>query len=63
MGGTFTSNRKNSSFVLSVDGILGKKAQVVLATLIRLMAAKTEETISHVKCWVNVWVEIAVARS
>ena len=43
--------RKNFSlFVSSVDGILGKEAQFVLATLSRLMG------------WVNGWISIAVAR-
>ena len=42
-----------SLFVLSFDGVLGKEAQVVLATLSGLMAAKTEEPILHVKGWAN----------
>ena len=32
-------------FVLSFDGIMGKEAQVVIATLSQLMAAKKEELI------------------
>ena len=35
--------------VLSVDGMMGNDAQVVLTTLSRLMTIKTEETISHIK--------------
>ena len=35
-------------FVLSVDGILGREAPIVLANLIRLMAAKIDEPIFHV---------------
>ena len=38
-------------------------AQVVLATLSRLMAKKTEEPILHVKGWVNGQVAIEVVRS
>ena len=49
-------------FVLSVDGILGKVAQVVLATLSQLMAAKMEEPISYLKGLVNSRIEIAFAR-
>ena len=43
--------------------MLGKEAQAVLATLSRLMAAKKEEPISHVKGWVNVRITIVVASS
>ena len=52
-----------SPFVLSVDGILGKEALVVLANLSQLMEAKTDETISHVGGWINRRIAIAVARS
>ena len=52
-----------SPFFLSVDGMMGKEAQVVLTTLSRLMAAKMDEPISHVKIWVNVRITIAVASS
>ena len=37
-------------------------AQVILATLIRLMATKMEEPILHVEGWVNGQVEIEVVR-
>ena len=50
-------------FVLSVDGILNKEDQVVLDTLSRLTATKTEEPISHVKGWVNGQIKITDARS
>ena len=57
------NKRKHCSpFVLSVDGMLGKDAQVVLTTLSQLMAPKTEEQILHVKSWVNGQIAIAVAR-
>ena len=52
-----------SPFVLSVDGIIGKEALVVLANLSRLMAAKPEEPISHVCGWVNGRIAITVVRS
>ena len=42
-----TSNGKNSSFSIPIDGKLGKEALFVLANFSRLMAAKTEETIFH----------------
>ena len=41
---------------------MDKTPQVVLATLIQLMAEKMYEPISKVKGWVNVQIEIAVAR-
>ena len=49
-------------FFLSVDGMSGKEAQVVLDNLSQLMAGKMEEPIYHVKGWVNVRISIAVAR-
>ena len=53
-GRHFHKQQKHFSlFVLSVDGLLGKEAQVVLSTLSQLVAAKTEEPILHVKGWVN----------
>ena len=52
-----------SPFVLSVDGMLGKEALIVLTNLIRLMAKKLEEPLSHVCGWVNGRIIIAVARS
>ena len=41
--------------------MMGKGALVALATLIRLIAAKMDEPISHVKGWVNGLIETAVA--
>ena len=46
-----------------VDGIIGKEAQVVIATLSQLMAAKMDEPTLHVKGWVNCRIEIIVTRS
>ena len=37
-----------SPFILSVGGILGKEAQVVIDTLNKLVATKTQERISKV---------------
>ena len=51
-----------SPFVLSVDGVMGKEALVVLATLSRLMDAKLDEPIFHVTVWVKVGVVIMFAR-
>ena len=50
-------------FVLSVDGMLGKEALVILSNLIQLVAEKPEEPISHVCSWVNGRIAIAVVRS
>ena len=50
---------ENSPIVLSINAMLGKEVQVVLATLIRLMAEKMEELL---KAWFNGWIEIAVVR-
>ena len=48
-------------FVISVDGMMGKEAQVILATLSIIMDDKIDEPISHVKCWFNGRIEIEVA--
>ena len=42
-----------SLFSLLVGGMIGKEALVVLATLSRPMAAKTDEPILNVTGWVN----------
>ena len=52
-----------SPFVLSVDEMLGKEALVVLASLSRIMAAKMDEPILHVRGWINGRIAIAVVRS
>ena len=36
-----------SSFFISVDGMLGKEALVIVANLSQLMADKMDESISH----------------
>ena len=51
-----------SSFVLSVDGMLGKEDLVVLANLIPIMGEKIEGPIFHVRGWINGWISITVAR-
>ena len=61
-----TSTRNGNIFLRSyyqLMGVLGKEAQVVLATLSRLVAAKMEEPISHVKGWVNSQISTSVSRS
>ena len=50
-------------FVLSVDGLLGKEAHIVLANLSQLMAEKMEEPILHMCSWFNGLIVIAVAQS
>ena len=52
-----------SSFVLSVDGILGRGALVILSQLSQSMAEKREEPLLQVRGWVNGQIAIAVARS
>ena len=62
-GKNYHDQRNNlSSFVIYVDGMMGREALVVLMTLSRLMAAKMEIPISHVWGWVNSQIEIAVIR-
>ena len=51
-----------SLFIISVDGMLGKEAQVILSTLNQLMAAKMVELILHVKGWVNGHITIVVVK-
>ena len=50
-------------FLLSVDGILGKDALVVLVNLIQLIATKLEEPLSQVHGFINGHIAIVVARS
>ena len=50
-------------FVLSVDGILGRGALVVLSYLSRFMAEKMEEPLSQVRGWVNDQITIPAAMS
>ena len=61
-GSTSKINGFFSPFIISVDGMMVNEAQVVLDTLSRLMDAKMEETILHVKGWVNDRITIVVAR-
>ena len=51
-----------SLFSLSVDGMLGKEALVVLTNLSQLVAEKLEEPISHLRGWFNGRISIAVVR-
>ena len=50
---TANNNGKNSPFVLSADGMLVKEALGILVNVIRLMAAKMDEPISHMRGWIN----------
>ena len=49
--------------LFSVNEMMVKWSQVILATLSRLIAAKMEEPILHVEGWINGRIAIAVARS
>ena len=57
-----TSKGKNSVFVLSVDGMLGKEDLVVLANLSWIMAVKMEAPTLHMRVWINIRISISVAR-
>ena len=50
------------SVFISIDGVLGKEALIVLANLSQLMAVKMDEPISHVRGWINGQMEIEVTR-
>ena len=50
-------------FVISVYGMLGREALVILANLSRRMAAKMDEPIFHMQGWINRLITITVARS
>ena len=54
--------RHFSRFVLSVDGVMGKKALFILATLSQLMSARLDKSISHFTGCFNSRIIIAVAR-
>ena len=51
-----------STFILSVDSMIGRESQFVLPNLSRLMAAETEELILHMRGWVNDRIIIVVMR-
>ena len=55
--------QKNSPFILSVHGMMGKEAQVVLATLSQFMIVKMEEPNLQVKGWVKIQIAISFTRS
>ena len=50
-------------FALSVDGMLGREALVVLFQLSQFMEEKREEPLFQVRGWVKGHITIAVARS
>ena len=52
-----------SLFVISVKRMLGRKSLVVIAQLIRTMAAKMGRPISHIRGWINGRITITVPRS
>ena len=62
-GKHYQNQRKHCSpFFLSVDGMTGKKALVVLSILSRLVAEKMDEPILYVCVCINRRIAIAVAR-
>ena len=61
--GLFRPKETFYQFPLSVDGMMGKEALVLLTNLSQIMAAKMDEPISHITGWVNGWIAIVVARS
>ena len=52
-----------SLFVLSIDGMIGKEALVLLTSLSQLMAEKMDKSISHASGWINGRIKIAATRS
>ena len=58
----FLNKRGGHPFVLSVNGILGMEALVVLANLSQVMAAKMEKHILHTQSCINGRFATAVAR-
>ena len=52
-----------SPFVLSVYGILGREALVLLAQLSQIIAEKRDKPILHVRVWINGQITTVVARS
>ena len=43
--------------------MIGKEALVILVNLIQTMTEKMEESISHLRVWINSWIVIVVVRS
>ena len=52
-----------STFVLSVDGFLGREALVVMSQLNSVMTKKREGPLSQVRGWLNGHIAIDIARS
>ena len=60
----FHEKRKRfSPFIVSVDGMLGREALVILANLSQIVASKMDEPIFHMQGFINDIISIAVARS
>ena len=60
---TATINGIFFSFVIYVNGMLGREALIILANLSRFMAAKMDKTISHVMIWIKGIIKITVEKS
>ena len=52
-----------SPFIISVGGMLGREALVVLTNLIQLVTEKMYDPILNVRGWINRRIPIAVTRS
>ena len=52
-----------SPFVLYVGDMIGRETLVIIPNLSRLMAAKMDEFIFHVRGWINGRISIVVAKS
>ena len=62
MVSTVTTNRMFFfKFFLSVGGMLGREALVLLAQLSQTMAEKRDKTFLHVQGWINSRIKITVA--
>ena len=56
-------NQRRHSFFLSVDGMMGEEALVVLTTLSLPMSVKMDKPIYHIIGWVNGRTVVSVASS
>ena len=57
-----TSNGYIFPFFISVDGMVGKEALVIINGLSRIVAEKMDDPISHICGWINGRIAISVAR-
>ena len=63
MVSTTTLNINNFlCFLIFVDGMFGKEALVILASLSQLISEKMDKPILHVRGWINGWIAMIVVR-